>query len=231
MKTCAVAALAVIIVALLGLYVGLSERQSYPARVDENALAEKGWKEVGEVGRTSVACNLSFISVKINVATMNYTDEELRTTLQSYVQSFGVPLSVPEEASSRLVTIRIMPPMIADIFKDEIGRYAESMLEDQYVGTVRSYGVKDFSKTGEISLNVHGRNVRASVYEGNLGFGGASLKVKGITAVWAEDGIIAAMGVVPAGEVKYKLLGREISLHDFGESEFNEMIYLVEHIS
>ena len=252
------AVLAVVLVVVSGFFfVSLQERQANAAEIDPAVLSLQGWAQSGVVQKTSM--DVDFVTkLKINTAMLSYVDtrvikqinDEKNRIVDSYkaqYPSLAGSINVPDISlaqGSTLVTVRIMPPMIADFFKGEVVKMASDTLVSQFVNMATQAGVQNFKKTGETQLSVKGKTVTASLYEGsiNADLGGNKIpvKVKGIVAIWADTGIVAAMGMTPSGSISYEhKLGPAAIPFSFnfetsgtaGGSEFNEIVKLIESVS
>jgi len=239
------------------LFTALQERQASAAEIDAAALSLQGWAQTGVVQKTSMDVNF-VTKLKINIAMLTYADTEVirrindekNRIVNSYraiYPSLAGSINVPDISLGQgptLVTVRVMPPMIADFFKSEVVKMVSENLVPQYVSMATESGVQNLKKAGETQLTVRGKSVTATLYEGSIN---ADLlgnkipaKVKGVFAVWADTGIVAAMGITLAGSISYEYkVGPMAVPFSFnfensgasGGSEFNEIMKLIESIS
>lgn len=243
----------VVVIGLLFVLVSLQERPASAAEVDAAVLSQQGWAQTGVVGKSSMDVQ-QVVTLKINTAMLNYTDTQLvnqmnteKNRIVNTYKTSASSISIPDISlgqSSSFATVRIMPPMLADFLKGQVVKMASDRLVPLYESTVAQGGVQNFKKTGEMQLSIKGKSVTASVYEGtfNIDLSGNTVpvNVKGIFAVWADGGIIAAMGVVPSGTVSYNYKAGAVTVplsFNFetsganGGSEFSELVQLAEGVS
>jgi hypothetical protein len=209
-------------------YIGIQEREAFPAKVEEGVLEREGWKFVDERD-VPIDVEISFLKLRINMKMLRYTDELLAKKIEDEKRrlesTYGISLpKVP--ASSVLVTLRIMPPLLSELAKSKVEEIVSGRILPQYESIVKQFGVENFREIDVMDLLISGKTVSAKVYEGELD----EVRIRGISAIWSDDGIVAAMGLVPYGEVGYTILGQRIPIIDFGESEFAELRKLIESI-
>lgn len=235
----------------------LQERQASAAEIDAAALSLQGWAQTGVVEKTSM--DVDFVTrLKINIAMLTYSDakvirqvnDEKNRIVNSYkalYPSLAGSINVPDISLGQgptLVTVRVMPPMIADFFKGDVVKMVSDNLVPRYVSMAAESGVQNLKKAGETQLTVRGKSVTATLYEGSINAdllgNKIPVKVKGIFAAWADNGIVAAMGITLSGSISYEYKVGSLAVpfsFNFensgasGGSEFNEVLKLIESIS
>lgn len=247
----------VVVVMSVFLFTALQERQASAAEIDAAALSLQGWAQTGVAEKTSMDVNF-VTKLRINIAMLTYADtkvlgqinDEKNRIVNSYkalYPSLAGSINVPDVSLGQgptLATVRVMPPMIADFFKGEVVKMVSDNLVPQYVSMAAKSGVQNLKKAGETQLTVKGRSVTATLYEGSINAdllgNKIPVKVKGVFAVWADTGIVAAMGMTLAGGISYEYkVGPLVVPFSFnfensgasGGSEFNEVLKLIESIS
>lgn len=224
-------ALGIILVIILSLAVfvitGLKERAAEPALIDSSVLTAQKWAQSGGVTQNVIIVKVSSLNLTINTATANYEDEGLSAKINSLATLYGLTVTIPSSVTSRMKVVRIAPPSIVDLMGDMMVSQATTMIESQYTQEITNLGITGLSKTGTTQLNIGGKTVTASVYEGSFNQAGLSGSVKGILAVWSTDkGITAVAGVAPSGSIEYQTITIEL-----GDDEYNELTALAEAVT
>ncbi len=207
----------------------LEPKEAIAARADPKTLSELGWVQEGDVQKDSLEMDLS-ITLTINLAKLSYKDAELESRINQEMQVSDI--------TSTLMTIRLALPIGLDFLANQLTDRALDLMDSQLMSTVQGMGVSNFHRTGDTTFqNLHGKDVKALFYEGNLDYEGGSVRVRGVLAVWSSDGsIVATAGLVPYEDITYttEISGEQVTktlVQIDGESEFDELITLMQNVA
>lgn len=219
-------ALAIIMTTVVGC---LEPKEVEAARVNPKTLSEVGWVQVGEAKNDSIKVEWSAVTLTINSATISYKDGELEGRVKQEMQISDI--------TSKLMTVRLALPVGLDFLANQLIDRAFDLIDTQLMSTVQGRGVSNFHRTGDTTFqNVHGKTVKARVYEGTLNYEGGSMGVKGALGVWSSDGsIVATAGLVPYDDLTYtaEISGEKVTqtlVKIDGNAEFDELITLMQNV-
>lgn len=202
----------------------LNTKEAWPALINDTVLNEQGWVSSGDAVKQSETQNIAGVSVKINMAIMNYRDDMMSRNIAAQINQ-----QKSMEFTSQLMTVRIVLPAGLSLPSEVVNNMLKTRL-----GTISSQNnIKDLNETGYTMIKLaDGREVDVNTFDGRVDFEGGSIKIKGESASWTDSGsTIIVFGIMPAEDIVIpEGQGQSVTIKINAEQESEKMTKLIQNV-
>lgn len=211
----------------------LEAKDAWPALISVSKLQDHGWVQSGDVQMQSLTQEVSGVSIKINMAMMNYRNDSMARGITQKVREIdgleNKDLSMISSFSSQLITVRIVLPAGISLPYEVVN----SMIKRQLDDIASQNNIKDFHEVDSSGITLlNGIKTEGIRYEGYMDLEGDRVKIGGVSASWPDsDSTIIVFGVFPEEDINFKKGQYDLlSIKFNGDLEYSEILKLIRNV-